>query len=200
MLRSLLAKSHLAIVLAGLAMLSYLYSTSVSTSSEGAMIPLAIASDDRVNGELEMFLKIEGMPGNASDLLGKHKGEMDVDSYALEATRGLGASRPTLGNVRITLPAGRASAKLFLQAAGAVKVQRATLAVRKEGASSDFLTWTFTDLFITSFKTVGNTKGDGITDEVVLSFSKVEAAYVPPEGGEPVRSGWDLRTGKSVGY
>lgn len=196
-------KHYVALGLVLLALVSWMVRTSYEQGSIRAAlnvsdIPMAIAKDDRVAGNLQIFLKLDTVAGNATSV--KHKGEIDIDSYAWGVDRPAGSTKPALQTFTLTLPAGRASPKIFLMSAGGVKLQRAVLSVQQSGTEQDFLRWTLTDVTITSYKTVGNVLGDGITDQIVLSFAKAEVEYTPPEGGAPVKAGWDLRTGKSVGY
>lgn len=194
-------KHYVALGLVVLAIVSWMVRTSFEQGSLRAAfsvssIPMAIAKDERVSGNLLMFLKLDDIAGNAQST--KHKGEIDIDSYAWSVDRS--GTKPSLQSFTLTLPSGRASPKLFLMTAGGVKLQRAILSVQQSGTEQDFLRWIFTDVAITSYKTVGNVHGDGMSDQIVLSFAKAEVEYTPPEGGAPVKAGWDLRTGKSVGY
>lgn len=160
-------------------------------------LPMAIAKDARVTGDLEMFLKIDGISGDSVDQ--DHKGEIAVDSYAWEESRPMAAQKPTMQVFTVTLPAGRASPKLFLHVAGGVKISRAVLSVRRKGGNQDFIKWTLTDTVISSYKTVGNTRGDGIAEQISFTFGKIETLFVPDDGSVAQKAGWDLRTGKSVG-
>ena len=195
-------KQHIALFLGILALVSLVFGmvldTAQRTEANLVSIPFAIAKDERVGGNLKIFLKIDGITGDASE--SKHKGELDVDSYAWEAARGLGSPKPSLQTFLVTLPAGRASPKLFLNAAGAVKLSRVILSVAPANGDKDFVKWTLTDATIVSFKTVGNIKGDGVSDQIALSFSRIEMEYSPIDGSPTVKAGWDTRTGKSVGY
>lgn len=196
-------KHYVALGLVLLALFSWMLRASYEEGSIRAElnvsdIPMAIAKDDRVNGNLQMFLKLDTIAGNAEGA--KHKGEIDIDSYAWSVERQSGSAKPSMQTFTLTLPAGRASPKLFLMNAGGVKFQRAVLAVQNAGTEQDVFRWILTDVAITSFKTVGNVRGDGIADQIILSFAKVEVEYMLPEGGAPIKAGWDQRTGKSVGY
>lgn len=196
-------KHYVALALVLLAIASWMLRASYEQGAIRAAlnvsdIPMAMAKDDRVSGDLQMFLKLDDIAGNAGSV--KHKGEIDIDSYAWGVDRPLGSTKPALQTFTLTLPAGRASPKLFLMSTGGVRLQRAVLAVQKTGTEQDFLRWILTDITIVSFKTVGNVHGDGMSDQIVLSFGKIEVEYTPPEGGSTVKAGWDQRTGKSVGY
>ena len=197
-----LRKYHFAFLFAALALLSWSIDISrtnhASLSRDISSVPLALAKDDRTAGPLEMFLKVDGVPGDSLDQ--KHKGEIEIDSYAWQLARGMGTQKPSMQSFTITMPTGKATSRLFLNAAGGVRLQRVVLSVRKAGTDLDFLKWTLTDSAVTAFKTVGNTHGDGVTDQVEITFGKIEIQYSPLDGSEVQKSGWDQRTGKSVGY
>jgi type VI secretion system secreted protein Hcp len=150
--------------------------------------------------DLQIFLRVQGITGEASE--DNHQNDILVDSYSFGASRSPAASTPTMQDFLVTMPANKASAKLMVYAAGSVNVPRVTLYVRRKGGTTDFLRWTLTDAFVSSYKTVGNLHGDGIQDQVGFSFGKVEAEYrqVLPDGtyGDPVKSGWDRRSNKPV--
>ncbi len=149
---------------------------------------------------LEMFMRIDTVDGESAD--DKHKSEILIDSYSWGAKRTPSATAPSMQDLTITMPVNKASAKLMVYTAGSVNIPKLVLAVRRKGATQDFLKWTLTDVFISSFTTVGNLHGDGIQDQVGFTFGKVEMEYrqVLPNGtlGEAVKFGWDRRSNKPV--
>lgn len=155
----------------------------------------AVAAGDQ---RYEMFLKLDTIAGDATDQ--KHRGEITVDSFAWGETRSSGATRPSMEGFKVTMPANKASPRLFLYTAGGLKIGRAVLSVRTAGAGSDMLQWILTDVQIVSYQTVGNTHGDGVMDQITLVPGKIEVALVPSDGSATVKAGWDQRTGKSVAY
>jgi type VI secretion system secreted protein Hcp len=114
--------------------------------------------------DLQIFLRVQGITGEASE--DNHQNDILVDSYSFGASRSPAASTPTMQDFLVTMPANKASAKLMVYAAGSVNVPRVTLYVRRKGGTTDFLRWTLTDAFVSSYKTVGNLHGDGIQDQV----------------------------------
>lgn len=195
-----LKKQHIALGLAMLALLSYAYSigldkTGRHTQADIAGIMTAVAKDDASG--YEMFLKLDSIQGDSDDA--KHRNEVVVDSFAWTETRAAG--KTAMNGFTMTMPVSRASAKMFLFGASGTKISRIVLSVRKAGGQ-DFLKWTLTDVTIVSYQTVGNTHGDGVTDQVTFSFGKIEVEYrqVLPDGtlGPAQNAGWDQRTGKSV--
>ncbi len=197
-----LKKQYIAILFAALALLSWRFdavsTTRASISREFSHIPFALAKDDRVAGPLSMFLKADSLQGDAQDQ--RHKGEIEIDSYAWQMKRSMGANKPSMENFVVTMPSGKALPRLFLNAAGGLRLQKVVLAATTPGASGDFMKWTLTDAAIVSIKTVGNIHGDGLSDQVEFAFGKIEVEFVPSDGSAVQKAGWDQRTGKSVGY
>jgi type VI protein secretion system component Hcp len=202
--RSRLRKPFIALALALLAVLAYLLSLSgerISSDKSGSVagVLTAVAKDDMNN--YQMFLKADTVQGESIDE--KHKGETEIDSFSWQEQRNSNVSKPTMGGFQVTMRASKASPQLFLYGAGGTRIPRVVLAVRKAGVNQqDFLKWTLTDAYIASFKTVGNTHGDGIQEEVIFGFSKVEVEYRQqmPDGtlSTPIRQGWDQRNNKST--
>ncbi len=150
--------------------------------------------------EMEIFLRVDGITGEADE--DRHQNDVLVDSYSFSTARNPSAATPTMTDFLVTMPANKASAKLMVYAAGSVNVPKVVLSVRRKGATVDFMKWTLTDAFVSSYKTVGNLHGDGVQDQVGFAFGKVEAEYrqVLPDGnyGAAVKSGWDRRSNKPV--
>ncbi len=195
-------KQHLAVALALLAVLSYAYSIGLDQSGKTMQarqigIMTALAADDASG--YEIFLKLDAIQGDSDD--SKHRNEIVVDSYAWTEVRAVGAPKVSMNGFTITMPVSRASAKMFLFGASGTKIARVVLSVRKDNGL-DFLKWTLTDGQITSYQTVGNTHGDGVSDQITITFGKIEVEYrqVLPDGtlGPAQNAGWDQRTGKSV--
>lgn len=191
-------KTSLALLLSLAAVLSFIYGLSLDREiASDPGILTAVAQSGGAQG-YKMFLKLDSVPGESSDSV--HKGEIEVDSFTWGETRNAGATRPNMDGLTVTMPANKASPRLFLYTAGGLKITRAVLSVRKSGSNDDFLKWTLIDALPVSFKTVGNIHGDGVMDQVVFNPGKIEVEYKPADGSAIVKAGWDLRTGKSVGY
>jgi type VI secretion system secreted protein Hcp len=171
--------------------------SSDASSPSFSSIPFALALDERLAKDLSMFLKIDGIAGTANDA--KHRGEIVVDSYAFQADRPLGSSRPNLQVFTVTMPTSQASPKLFINTAGGVKIPRVTLAVKQTNGSQDIVKWILTDVTILSYKTVGNIHGDSVSDAVSFSFGRIQVEYTPLDGSTPQKAGWDQRAMQSTG-
>lgn len=198
-------KKRLAAALSLVAGLSFVFTlaaerSSFSTVTHPTGILTALAKEDASGGPAyDMFLKVDTIAGDANDA--KHKNEIVVDSFSWEEARAINASRPTMEGFRVTMPASSASPKFFLYGAGGTKIPRVVLSVKIRGSQQDFLKWTLTNAQVLSYKTVGNAHGDGISDQIIFSFSKIEAEYRQPlpDGtlGPVMQGGWDQRTNKA---
>jgi type VI secretion system secreted protein Hcp len=199
---SRIRKHHIVIALASFTCLAILVASlrdDASTPQIGdSGIPLALASGITDGRSYEMFLHVDTVEGESDDL--RHRGDIAVDSFAWGETRAASATKPSMDGFRVTMPFSSAAAKMFVYGAGGTRIPRVTLSARVSGSTQDFLIWSLTDARILSYRTVGNTKGDGIDDEVVFGFAKIDIEYrrVLPNGSltEPVRAGFDQRSGK----
>ncbi len=199
-------KHHMAIALSGLAFSGMVLSVSWSglfpPPSNFGGVPVALAATAAGQPTYEMFLKMDGIEGSATD--DKHRAQIVVDSYAWKVARAVSGKQAGFDSFVVTMPASKASPDLFLTTAAGLKVAKAVLAVRKSGGAEDFLKWTLTDVRITSLQTVGNTHGDGVQDQLTLSVGKVEMEYREPlpngSFGPVLKKGWDIRTGSAVQY
>lgn len=198
-------KKRLAVVLSFVAGLSFVFTlaaerSALPTVTHPTGILTALAKENVSGGPTyDLFLKVDTIAGDANDA--KHKNEIVVDSFSWEEGRAINASRPTMDGFRVTMPASSASPKFFLYGAGGTKIPRIVLSVKIRGSQQDFLKWTLTNAQVLSYKTVGNVHGDGISDQITFSFSKIEAEYRQPlpDGtlGPVIQGGWDQRTNKA---
>ena len=150
----------------------------------------AAASDSSTR----LFLRVDGVAGDVID--DAHKGELSPESFAISITRALGATRPVLGELRATLPVSTASPKLLVYAASGGRIPKAVLTIRS--GSQDIGRWILTDVALTSYQTVGNTHGDDVSEQITLSYAKIEFEYSSTLRGEKTRGGWDQRANKAI--
>jgi type VI secretion system secreted protein Hcp len=140
----------------------------------------------------DMFLKLPGIAGSSTD--DKHKGEIDVSSFAFALGRGgdgtgssgapIGTSPPTKGRLqtlRIDKVYDAASPKLLAAAATGRHIRSATLTFRRTGDAGDlaFLTYTLTDVQVTSYDQGGKDGDDrdlgSLEEEVGFTAAHVHA-------------------------
>src|SRR4051812_33186686 len=169
----------------------------------------------------DMFLKLDGVAGDSTD--DKHKGEIDVTSFAFSlgrggdgtgsggrtpsgsAASGKRATKGRLQTLRIDKVYDASSPKLFRAAATGQHIKSAVLSFRRSNDSGDleFLTYTLTDVRVTSYDQ-GGRDGDtrdlgSLEEEVGLTAAKVHVSErtVDSNGkkGPAVSAGWALPEG-----
>jgi len=157
--------------------------------------------------QVDYFLKIEGVEGEATD--SKHKNEIDILSWSWGETNsgshsyggGGGAGKVSMNDISITMTVNKASPKLLLACANGEHIKSALLTCRKAGKEQqEYLKIKFSDLLVSSYQT-GGSKGDVVpVDSVSLNFSKIEYEYYPQTEkgglGSKIPVHWDLKTNK----
>ena len=157
---------------------------------------------------VDYFLKVDGIPGESQDA--KHKGEIDVVGWSWGETAAVqgGAGRAGAGKVQLqdfhfTSRISKASPKLMEACASGKHIKSAVLSARKAGeGKAEFLSFSLSDVLISSYQTgVGESDGAPI-DTVALSFSSLEVEYreTKPDGsiGASIRFGWDAKRNKPL--
>jgi type VI secretion system secreted protein Hcp len=143
---------------------------------------------------VDMFLKLDGIPGESTD--DKHKGEIDIDSYSFGVSQlgvsgsgGGGAGKASLQDIHFSAPVTVASPALFLACASGKHIATGTLTVRKAGGeqASEFLKINMTDILISGYSSGTNPLDNGFSlrrgddaepvDQFSLNFHKVNLLY-----------------------
>jgi type VI secretion system secreted protein Hcp len=160
---------------------------------------------------VDYFLRIDGVDGESTD--SKHKGWIDVDSWSWGESQsatthpgggGGGAGKVAFQDFHFTTKVSKASPKLFLACASGQHLKEAQLVARKAGkAQQEFLTWTFSDLLVSSYQTSGIEAGDTLPmDQVLLNVSRVKVEYRAQKADgsldAAMTAGWDIKTNKKV--
>ena len=132
---------------------------------------------------VDYFLQIAGIEGESRDV--KHKGWLDVLSWSWGESNpgshasggGGGTGKTTPQDFHYVSPVSKASPKLFRACAVGQHFKEAKLVARKAGkAQQEFLSWTFSDVLVSSYQT-GGTELALPLDQVSLSFAKVKVEY-----------------------
>ena len=157
----------------------------------------------------DYFLKLDGIEGESTNA--KHANWIDVDSWSWGENQplqpatgsGAGAGKVQFRDMQFTTHVSKASPKLFLACASGQHLKEARLVgVRAGKEQQEFLTWTFSDVLVSSYETGGAEGGDVPFDSVSLHFTKVSVAYKGqrPDGSldTPVTAGWDSKTNKKA--
>ena len=172
----------------------------------GALAAAATATAD------ELFLKLEGVPGESRDA--RHKDEIDVLSYSQSLTgpfaqgaAGAGSTtgKTICGPVKVTKYLDRASPRLMRYAANGEHIPKATISFRKAGSKDggDYYRVTLDDVVVTDVQQTGEggTRYAEAAREVVsLIGRRIEWALFAQSltGGSAgkVASYWDCVQGK----
>jgi len=145
---------------------------------------------------VDMFLKIEGVDGEATDPA--HPNEIDVLawSWGLTGPTGTGSGGGTgiaeVQDITFVKKTDKASPKLMLSCASGQHYTSAILVVRSTGATPlEYLKIELENVLISSYSTGGSTGEDRLTENISLNFKKVRMTYRLPTG-EEFSEGWDV--------
>ena len=108
-------------------------------------------------------------------------------------------------DLSFTTRVSKASPALFLACATGQHFKQAKLSAQRAGAkaSGDFLTWTFSDVIVSSYQTGGSEAADSPPlDQVSLNFTRAQISYKAqrPDGGldAAITAGFDVKTNTKV--
>src|SRR5450759_953032 len=129
---------------------------------------------------VDYFLKLDGIPGESQDH--KHKDEIDILSWSwgesqsgtMSSGGGGGAGKVNMQDFHFVMKVNKSTPKLILACASGDHIKKAILTCRKAGKDQQpFLTYTFTDVLVSSYQTGGSSSGDEIPmEQVSLNYSK----------------------------
>jgi type VI secretion system secreted protein Hcp len=157
---------------------------------------------------IDYFLKIDGIPGESTDA--KHKDEIDVEAWSWGETNappagggGGGAGRVQIQDFAFTARFSKASPSLLLACASGKHLKSAVLSARREGkGQGDFLTFSLSDVLVSSYQTGVSEAEVGALDSVSCNFSKIEVEYkqVKADGtfAGSIKAGWDVKQNKQL--
>lgn len=171
----------------------------------GGAPALGIQGEASAKGTVDSFLKIDGIPGDATadghkdeiELLGWNFGGSNAGGFGISGPGG-GGGKVQMNDFVFTMHADKSAPKLFEAMSTGKHIPKATLSVRKAGGSAvDFLKWDMDNILISSFHTVGN--GILPTVEISLNFAKIQAEFKTQNNdgtaGGSVKAGFDLQKG-----
>jgi type VI secretion system secreted protein Hcp len=155
---------------------------------------------------IDLFLKMDGIPGESTDL--KHKGEIDLQSFSWGETSqagparggaGVGSGKVAMQDFHFVTRVNKASPLLFLACATGKHIKEAILTARKAGkGQQEFLVFKFSDLLISSYQVGGTESGGEITtDQVSFNFARIDFEYRAQKTdgslSGPVKASWDVK-------
>jgi type VI secretion system secreted protein Hcp len=160
---------------------------------------------------VDFFLRIDGIEGESVD--DQHKNEIEILSWSWgesqtgSATGGGGGAGKInmldMQDFHFTMQVNKASPNLMIACATGEHVSSAKLICRKAGGQQrEYMTWTLTDVLVSSYQAGGSEGNTVPVEQFSLSFAKIEFEYKPqrPDGSldSPVKVGYDLKANKKV--
>ena len=158
---------------------------------------------------VDMFLKLDGIDGEAQDK--SHKNEIDILAWSWGLSQsgtthlgsGGGAGKASFQDLSVTKYVDRSSMTLVEHVATGKHIAKAKLFVRKAGGTPlEYIKIEMEDIIVTSVSTGGSGGEDRLTENVTLNFSVVKTQYVPQKKdgtGEPgINFGWDIAANTSA--
>ncbi len=146
---------------------------------------------------VDMFLKIEGIDGEAQDDV--HKKEVDILSWAWGMSQsgtthmgsGGGGGKVAVQDMSFTKYVDVASVELMKTCTSGKHITEATLTVRKASGENplEYIIIKMEDIIVSSVQTGGSGGEDRLTENVTFNFSKYTITYVEQteEGGEGLK-------------
>jgi type VI secretion system secreted protein Hcp len=157
---------------------------------------------------VDLFLKMDGVPGESKDL--KHKGEIDLESFSWGETNqgtaaaggGAGAGKVSMQDFNFVTRVNKASPVLFLACAAGKHIKEAILTVRKAGKDQqEYLVMKFKDVLVSSYQ-VGGAEAGLPTEQVSFNFTRIDFEYraQKPDGtlAPAVKAGWDVKKARQA--
>jgi type VI secretion system secreted protein Hcp len=146
--------------------------------------------------------------GEAQDTT--HKGEIQVVSYSVgvsngrKASPGEGDTEPSFQEMALTIIQSKASPALMLAVARPDHFKKATLSIRKHGASktnADYLQIQMCDVYITTYTHGGGEVGRG-TESISLNFTSIDFYYAQQDADGTlktnVKRAWSICDNKDM--
>lgn len=174
-----------------------------AAGSQGAPgTPLIGGTTFGVSGGGTTFLKIDGIEGESTQK--DHKGEIQIDSFAVSAqgaqgagsqSSGAGAGKVNIQSFSITKTLDKSSPVLFQAAATGKHFKDAVLsfAHKAGGKEQTYLKFDFQNVLISSVQD-GSSGGGQPTEQVTFAFQKVQESFVEPNGKVGATVNFNLST------
>lgn len=169
---------------------------------------IVIGGETFSGGNADVFMKLDGIPGESTD--SKHKGEIELESFSFGASNtggfssggGGGAGKVSFESFHFNKRYDKSSPELFEAVANGQHIKSAIVAFRRAGAAQqDFLTYKFEDVFVDGYEQ-GGTKEPPLLEGASLNFSKVTVSYTVQNAdgstGGTITKSWDVKNNKSL--
>jgi type VI secretion system secreted protein Hcp len=154
---------------------------------------------------LDMFIDIEGVPGESIDEV--HKGHISLLAWSWGASQngtthlgpGGGAGKVNVQDLSFTKYVDSSSHLLLLNCCNGTHIPKATLTIRKAGGASplDYQVLTLSDIIVSSISTGGSGGEDRLTENVTLNFAHFKFEYTKQKkdggaDGGPLPAEWNI--------
>ncbi|MBK8209072.1 MAG: type VI secretion system tube protein Hcp [Rhodospirillales bacterium] len=160
---------------------------------------------------VDMFLKIDGIKGEARD--SKHKEEIDVLAWSWGLSQsgsahmggGGGSGKVQVNDISVTKYIDSSTNALMLHCCNGTHVKEGVLTVRKAGGKDpvEYIKITMNDIIVSSLSTGGSGGEDRLTENLSLNFAKFKLEYTPQKADgtkEAAKTvGWNIEENKSFG-
>lgn len=175
--------------------------------------------DQNMTGLVDYFLQIDGVDGESQDAKYANWIQVQAWQWAQENSgrwgmgSGGGAGKVNMTDFEFRMASNKASPKLFQMCATGDHITQAKLVCRKAGkGQQDFMTITFRDCLVSSYRTVGNmplglgssSTVDSVlpTEMLSLNFAKIEIEYRQQNNdgtmGPVIKAGYDLKANMRI--
>jgi type VI secretion system secreted protein Hcp len=154
---------------------------------------------------VDVFLEIDGIPGESAD--DKHKDKIDVLSYSWGVSQtgtasyggGMGAGKANFGDFNFMMRMNKATPKLMNACSTGEHIPKAVLSCRKAGGTQeDYMIYKFYDLLISSYQTSASSEEP--TESISFNYSKMEMEYKIQDAKGAVKTAgvfkYDLKANK----
>jgi type VI secretion system secreted protein Hcp len=149
---------------------------------------------------LDIFAKIDTIPGDSTDAQFVHQIPVQSVSFASTSLGGAGG-RPNISPITFTAAAGSDSPLLFMALAQRKVLNSAVFSfvhTASNGTTTAFQTYTLSHCTIVGFHQTA--PQNGVDDEVQIAFTKVTYAFSPQKAdgslAPPISGGWDITGNK----
>ena len=150
----------------------------------GLVLALVLCGSNSM-AAVDMFLKVDGIPGESRDKL--HAGEIDVLAFSWGLSNsgsfssgGATAGKANFQDLSITKYADKATPQLMLHTANGKHIPQVVLTLRRatgEMTNPMYLKITLKQVMVTSVSTGGSGGDDRLVENISLNFAEVQVEY-----------------------
>lgn len=159
---------------------------------------------------MDMFLKLEGIEGEAQDAVHKNEIELLAWSWGMSQSgtthtgTGGGSGKVAVQDINITKYTDRATSVLMNFCCNGKHISKGTLTIRKAAGDEpiEYLVIDMQEIIVTNISMGGSGGEDRLTENVSLNFMEFHQKYTPQDDtggkGKVVESKWNMAQNKAV--